>query len=41
MKTICKCLSAILCLAVLTGTVSAASSTYSEADLYASTEDKA
>lgn len=38
MKNICKI---ILCLAVLTGTVSMASSAYSEAELYASTEEKA
>ena len=39
MKQICKCISVILCLAVLTGTFSGAVSAYSEPDTYASTEE--
>ena len=39
MKTLCKCLSVILCLALFTGTFSSAASAYSEIGTYASAED--
>ena len=39
MKTLCKCLSVILCLALFTGTFSSAASAYSGIGTYATAED--